>query len=180
MVVAVFGITIIVLGFVSHKIAVPLGGLGVVYVKPASFWGTLAVSTCRIERKSQGVNLGDCALYHTYLEAPVIVLPLDNGKTMLCVYDFDVGLRLLKIDTGQKFQPYSPGNELAAIVHSSSWKVDEGNKADWREAIVLLEKMPIDEFKRQSVPALSFGFYRVYRDHAPLLEQMRRRAQLDP
>jgi hypothetical protein len=82
---------------------------------------------------------------------------LAADKTLLCLYNFDVDLRLLRIDPAKSPKPFSSESRLDAIVCASPWYIEAGTTNDWQEMLDYLKKLPSGAFKSQSVPTFDLG-----------------------
>jgi hypothetical protein len=146
-------------------------------VRPASFLGALRISTCDVFYKTADGTDGTIRLLHNYLESPIIIVPSLDGKALLCLYDSDPGLMLLKVNTDRIRPPYAQTGELASIVVSCPWEVREGGRGDWQKILQTLESMPVKTFRERSVPGLDLGYWRIYREQKLLLPRIRRRIE---
>jgi len=100
---------------------------------------------------------GTLTIRSNFEHQPLIVFCPTNSDQIFCLYDSDVLIRLIEINTTKPFQGLSNESSLKWIVQSSSFDVREGTKDDWRLAIDCLERMDPDTFKRQSVRGLNRG-----------------------
>lgn len=161
------------MGFVKQSVDVPLGDGAVAHIKPASTWGSLRTrATASITCESKETRGGTVLLWQDFFHWPITVIPSSSSNVVLCLYEFDVDLRLLRIDTARKFKPFPSGSVLTQIVCSSTWSVEAGTTNDWQEALAYLRKLPSGAFKRQSVPALSFGIVRLHSRRDLILDRI--------
>ena len=124
-----------------------------------------------IRGEEGGVN------FHANFEhQPLIVFCPTNGGSILCLYDSDVLIRLIKIDTKQTFQAFPKVSPLNWIVQSSSFDVREGTKDDWKLAIDCLDCMDSSTFRRQSILGLNVGLLSVIAYRKQLLQNIRKQA----
>src|SRR5690349_11664193 len=105
-----------------HQIDLPLKDGGRVRIVPASFLGTFRESRCLVTYTPKGGRGGTIALLETRIEWPVMVIPSTETNVLLCLYNFDMDLRLLRIDTEKKFTPFLPDSPLRFVVRESPWK----------------------------------------------------------
>ena len=107
---------------------------------------------------------------------PLIVFCPTNSDCILCFYDFDVLIRLIKIDTKKPFHSFQNGSSLNSIVGASSFEVRDGTKDDWKLAIDCLEHMDSRTFERQSIPGLNVGLVSMGAYKKQLLKKVRNQA----
>src|SRR6267142_4457420 len=113
----------VVIGFLMVSAMVPsstsvdLGARGSAFIKPATFLRSLrqeAYCTIRYEPKSG--QPGTIVLWQDVFDGPTTLLPAKNTNILLCLYDFDVDYRLLRIDTSKSFRPLLTSNDLNRIL----------------------------------------------------------------
>ena len=157
-------ISFLLVGSISRSINIPLHDGGILRIKPASFWGRYLSGKCSVVCQSKDGVSGIVAFTDNPYSGPFVVIPSDDDKIILCLYDLeDMGLRLVRIDTTQNFKPFSPGSHLNEIIQSSPWEVEQGNAQDWKRMYDVLSAMSPDGFKRESVPGLDLGILRISR-----------------
>jgi len=145
------------------EIEVPLRNGGSLHVKPASFWRSLKGSMCQIDYRPKDKTAGTVFLFQDFLHKPIIVVPVADNCAILCLYECDADLRLLRIDPDKDFQPFPTDSWscLNAVVCSSPWKIEEAEIGDWKRALLYLKGLPPGDFIGQTVPVLDFGVTRV-------------------
>lgn len=154
---------IVLMGFVSRSIKVPLNNGGAAQMKPASLWGSVCgAERCSINYQPKDGEAGTVLLWQDFFDRPIIVIPAPDDKVLLCLYDFDVDLRLLRIDPTKSPKPFPPKSNLDAIVCASPWCIETGTTNDWQEMLDYLKSLPSGAFKRQSVPAYDLGIIRLH------------------
>lgn len=154
-------IAIASMGLIRRSINLPFGNGSFVRVTPASFWSSCGSgSSCKIFYRPSDGESGTVALWQDFADRPVIVMLATNGKALLCLYNFDIDLRLLEIDPTQNSNPFSTKSHLDAIVCSSPWHIESGTTNDWQEMLDYLKNLPADTFKHQAVPAYDLGLMR--------------------
>lgn len=159
-------IFILFMGFFPRSINVPVHGEGSIHVVPASCLAMWFGGSCHIRYQSNVGNVGNITLAHTWSSAPIIVVPSEDGKVLLCLFWIeDMGLWLVKFDTTKAFgQTSSEGHwgEIVRkeIVRKSSWDVEPGTIDDWRWMYNTIKIMTPDEFKNASIPEFDFGIKR--------------------
>ena len=119
-------------------------------------------------------------LLSTGLEAPIIVMPSRDGKTLLCLYNYDVELKLLKFTPTSVCRPFPTNSVLPFIVLESPWLVEEGSSNDWRDFVDRLKQLQPAARKRQSVPDFDLGFMRIYPDYSERATDQIRINSLNP
>lgn len=154
-------VAVVLMGLIHRDVDVSLSNGGFIRITPTSLWGSCGSGAgCRIFYRSSGGESGAVVLWQDFADKPIIVVPATDGKTLLCLYNFDVDLRLLKIDPTQNPKPFPPKSRLDTIVCSSPWHVESGTTNDWQEMSDYLKSLPSDAFKRRAVPAFGLGVMR--------------------
>jgi hypothetical protein len=112
-----------------------------------------------------GREVGGFTLLHGLLERPLVFLPGAGPHQITCVYDFDVGLRLLVFDRRGSDDSTHFGNEssrasveLAEIVRGSDFVVRHGTAADLAFAVEYIKRAPTRELRQLSIPTLLPGW----------------------
>ena len=146
----------------ARTINIPVKSGGLVRLKPASFLKSIYSSGCTITYKTKQNREAKIYLLQTFWKWPIIVIPSTNADVLLCLYDNDTDVQLLRIDTNQGFRSLPRGRPLSRIVLASSCKVDEADEGDWDLAIKTMEQMTTDEFRRHSLPNFNFGILGIY------------------
>ncbi len=99
-------------------------------------------------------------------------------NTLLCLYDFDGDLRLLRVDATSSFKPLPNDSPLRFIVLASPWLIDDANSGDWQAAYKYLTELSPNAFKRRSVPDFDLGVIRMCVDKEALAKRMALRMKL--
>ena len=151
----------ILAGSVSRTIKLQLRNGGSVRITPASLWNTCkADSSCKICYQMDGEEPGTVSLWQDFFDEPIIVISSNDGKTLLCLYDFDVDLRLLRFDPTRNPKPFLPQSRLDTIVCASPWYVEAGTTNDWQEILDYLKNLTPGDFSHQAIPIHDFGILR--------------------
>jgi hypothetical protein len=135
-------------------------------------FGTLHNSVYRII-----VELGDTPAQTVTLRSDYghglifAAFPLDDDA-LYCIYDCDVVLRLIKIDTRRSFRPFQARSALNWIVSSSPFMVSQGNCDDWRAMLGYVKRVGPSEYRRCSIPTLDVGPAKLYADRKFLVPRM--------
>lgn len=157
-------IGVALMGMVHRSIQVSFVNGSSVSITPASLWSSCgAGSSCKILYKASGKEAGTVALHQDFFDEPVIVMPVSNGEKLLCLYEFDVDLRLFRIDPAKPFKPIPATSWgcLDRVLISSPWEVEEADIADWQAALEYLKNLPSDTFMREAVPTHDLGIMRL-------------------
>src|ERR1035441_6897561 len=136
-----FPVVFALLGAVPCSKRIPLGSADYALVTRASFFRSIfpeAYSTIMFHSK-HGQD-GSVVLWQDIFDGPIILIPGKDTSELLCLYDFDVDLRLFKIDTSKTFNPLPPNSGLNHILFSCTWEIDEGTSGDWQELLNFLQK----------------------------------------
>jgi hypothetical protein len=148
-------------GFISRTIKIQLGNGGSARITPASLWNSCkADSNCKIVYQKISGESGTIALWQDFFDEPVIVMSSSDGKALLCLYDFDVDLRLLRIDPTHSPKPFLPQSRLDTIVCASPCYIEAGTTNDWQEILDYLKNLSPTDFSHQAIPIHDFGIIR--------------------
>jgi hypothetical protein len=160
-------------GFLRQRIDVTFSDGSFARITPASTWNSFQEgSKSTITYTSKSGQAGTVVLWQDFFHFPITVLPARDPNVLLCLYDFDVDFRLIRINTAKKFKPFLPGSILNSIVCVSPWEVRAGTTNDWEVTMDYLKKIRPSEFKRVSVPSLSFGIMHVHRNRDTLVDRL--------
>jgi hypothetical protein len=103
---------------------------------------------------------------------PVMFLCPTNGSTFYCLYDCDVWIRLIKLDIGQRAQPFSAKSALNEIVASSPVLIQQGDSEDWQKVIDYLSNHEVNRLKAVWMPTIDLGIFATYAARTNLLWRM--------
>lgn len=156
----------------SRSVNIPVGTEEVIHIKPASLLASFLDSKCSMTYRSMGKDSGVVLLLETRVDWPILVIPSRNSSVILCLYDYDGDLRLLKIDRSKTFKNLADDTPLSFIVLSSPWQIDDGNNDDWQRALRYLEEVDPDSYKNHTIPSFDVRFMRSYVDRKQLLQRV--------
>jgi hypothetical protein len=166
-------IALIVIGSTQRSFDVSLSNGGHVRITPAPTLRSLkSGATTKIFYQPISGHAGEVVLWDDFFDHPLIVLPATDTNVLLCLYDFDVDLRLLRIDPAKNFKPLPTGSPIGAIICSSPWQIEPGTIEDWQETQRYLKQVSKSRFRRQSVPAIGFGIFRIPLSRDALLNRL--------
>ncbi len=168
-------ILVLVLIFLPRsKKFVLLDGTRVTILAPKPF-ATLHDSIYHVSTWTQDGHTGEMTLHGDFERNPILTFSVANDDhAFYILYDCDVMLRLLKIDTKQSFHGSVDLLASNGIVASSSLYVEEGSKSDWLGALNCLEHMTATEFQKNSMPTLDVGILRMYARQDLVVSHIRR------
>jgi len=144
---------LMVLAIIPSSTSVNYGARGSAFIKPATFVRSLrqqAYCTIRYEPKSG--QPGTIVLWQDAFDGPTMLLPAKNTNILLCLYDFDIDYRLLRIDTSKSFTPLLTSNDLSRILFKCDWLIGDGTTSDWQEVLTYLHEVPHRVIVHKSVP----------------------------
>jgi len=169
---------IVVLAFLglSHRIMhvkFPNGDL--VQVRPASFCAAVWGSQCSIKYTPLNGKSGTIHLWQDFFRRPIVVIPASRSNVLLCLYEFDTGLYLLKIDANRSFEPLpaTASSALRAIVCASAWEVRDAKITDWQQALKYLKEAEPRALRRSGLWRLA-----LYRKQNPVVLRMESQIKL--
>ena len=140
----------------TKNIKLPNGGRA--RVTAASLFRSLFnEANCEIEYEPTPGKRGTVVLWQDFFDGAIFLLPSTNANVLWCVYDYDVDLRLFKIDTGKLFTAPSAQDPINYILFSCTWDIQFGRAADWGEVLTYLRSVSIADYKKSRLPS-SFRF----------------------
>ena len=119
---------------------------------PASFLASVRGSHCNLGYRN-GPDAATVDFWQDLFRRPIIVVPSADGVALLCLYENDTDLRLVRINTARKFVPSSPAgsNRLSTIVRSATCDVQEAMIEDWQEVLNHLKNTPVSSLGHEVV-----------------------------
>lgn len=155
--------------FQKRRARVALPGGGTATVSTPSLFGVIrgARSTLRYERAGQTVTAD---VLHTLLEQPITLLAGPSSGTVLCVYDFDVGYRVIAFDVNGAQSEAS--DELKIIVPRSDMAARHASVEEIAFAAERIGAMPQEAFEATSLPTLDLGLLQVYARRANVVARL--------
>jgi hypothetical protein len=105
-----------------------------------------------ITYKPRQGQVGAVVVWQDAFDGLVTVISGREEGVLLCLYDYDVDFRLLRIDTKKRTMSLPPGTELRSYLFNSSWEITVGRPDDWAEIVNYLKSVNPKHFKRQSLP----------------------------
>jgi hypothetical protein len=146
--------------FQKTRVRALLAGGGSVTLGVPSFLGALRGSAATLRYERPGQNARTATLLHALFEQPIMVLPGPTDGTVLCVYDFDVGYRVIAFDvSGTQSED---NQELRIIVPKSEMSARHASVEEIAFAAERIAAMPSETFEALSIPTLDLGFMKTY------------------
>ena len=168
-------VAIVVMGMFHRSVDVRLGNGGLIRITPASLLGSCLLKTgCTIVYQSKDGEVGKVVLLQDSDSQLAMIMPASDGKSLLCLYDADVVLRLMKIDPTKKFSPFPKESYLNWIVLASTWDVKTGTTNDWQEVSEHLKTVSPEIFNQEAGPKLDLGISRSHYEKDELLPVVER------
>ena len=132
------------------RTVLPDGGAATIAVP--SFFGTLRGVRSTLTFESLGRPARTAQMLYSFFEQPIVVLPGPNAGTALCVYNFDVGFRVIAFDA----EPTESENsdEVKVIVPRSDIAARHATADEIAFTAERLEAMPQEAFETLSIPTL--------------------------
>jgi hypothetical protein len=157
------------------------GSSGAGFLRLPKLWDQVWGGTSTLHLRRDDTTT-DATLWHTLMEKPVMVLPA-TPSTVLCIYDFDVGFRVLVFDKDETAK--NRDDEISTIVTSTNVAVRMADANEIEGAIAKIREMGAEDYEVASVPTLDLGVLRMYVPKANLLERLdealqRQRRLADP
>ena len=153
----------VIVGLFSYRtVVVPSSGLKFITVQQPPLWKRIRGSVSTLTWRPAGGHVEEVQFADTLIKAPILVLQSRRSESILCLYDVDSGLSLLRIPTDAVSQPSGRETNLQGIVTSTTRKLATGETSDWCELHAFIKMTPKEDFERHCLPAIDFGIYRVY------------------
>ncbi len=169
--IALVAVVVSAMPFQKRRARAALLNDGAATIAVPSFLGSLRGARSTLTYESSGRPARTAQMLHTFFEQPVIVLPGPNPTTALCVYDFDVGFRVIAFDgTGSESEN---NDELKVIVPTSDIAVRHATADEIAFAAEHLEAMPEATFEELSIPTLDLGFVKMYAQQKNVVARVR-------
>jgi len=80
----------------------------------------------------------DVVLWQDFFDGPVTIYASTNSNIAFCLYDYDVELKLIRIDSSQPFVPMGSASSISRIVFTGSCLIQEATGDDWQEFVTYL------------------------------------------
>jgi hypothetical protein len=168
-------VVIALIGMIHRSVEVQLSNGGFIRTTPASLWGSYFFKTgCKIVYHPKDGEVGTVVLLQDSDSQPAMVMPAADGKSLLCLYDADVVLRLMRIDPTRKSKPFPEKSYLNWIVLASSWDVETGTTNDWQEVFEHIKAVSPDTFNQEAGTKLDLGISRSHYEKDELLPVVER------
>jgi len=160
-IVCVVGV-VLLLGLVGRERVIPLPDGGTIRVKTASFWGRMLWSTCDIKYQPSIGQSGIISLTDSWTDYPVLIIPRDGGKVLLCLFQLeDMCCQLVRFDTTKHFKHFPLRGHLDEIVQNSPWEVDVGTLDDFRFLCDFTKGLTPNGLEKNVFPFPGFGIPRL-------------------
>lgn len=131
-----------------HRVVhINLGNGGGTTVRFPTMLASCRGSDARMTYKTASGLSGSVGLWVDLFHGPFAVASGRNSEVFFCLYNFDVDLRVLRINTAKAFKPFPPRTPattscLSGVVISSPWYIEEAKIDDWETVLEYLRKNP--------------------------------------
>ena len=158
--VVLVAVTVAAVPFQKRHVSTRLGNGSSVMLSVPSLWNAMrgAQATLRYERSGEPDR--EAKMLHAFFEQPVMAIAGPTDATVLCVYDFDVGFRVIAFDVNARQS--EDNEELKIIVPKSDMAARHANAEEIAFAAERIRAMPAAAFESSSVPTLDLGFVKAY------------------
>jgi hypothetical protein len=102
---------------------------------------------------------GSFAFWEDIADGPIMLMQGKDTNILYCLYDFDVELILVRIDTSKPNNLSPLPDRLNRITFDSTWSLTEADFSEWQYVISELQHMSSRDYRRQLLPS-SFRFRR--------------------
>ena len=134
-------------------------------VSSASLLASIKGSKCTIEYSNTNGQSASIDLAQTFLEFPILLLPITNGDFFFCVYYNDIDIQLIRFNPRLPFSALPHDNPIRSDVIASTCDVErvpKGSTNDWAFVASALKAMSHKQFEGQSIPILDLVVYRKF------------------
>ena len=165
----ILAIVIIIL-FVLAAILWPFGGSIIIHLdngaeitvsKASSMKGSRDIPTSKLYYKPEHGEGGTIHLLRTLIDSPVTLIASTNTHSLLCLYDADIDLVLIRIEVLANNGSLAYTGGLSKIVLSSTWPIARGTTDDWAEILGYLKRTSDEQFRLNSIPKFKLGIINV-------------------
>ena len=125
-------------------------GNSVSLVKASFFRSFFPEANCKISYTPKTSSSATIVLWQSVFDGPILFISSTNSSALLCLYDYDVDLRLFKIDATKPYNPIKTNGELNRILFTSSCEIQEGMASDWQEVLSYLRTAQPHMYANQS------------------------------
>lgn len=138
---------------------VPLGNAGRARATSAPFLRSVfPEANGTVYYQPKGRQAGNVTLWQGPFDGATLLVPAADTNVLLCLYDFDTCVLLLRIDTAKPFKPLTSNSLINDILFTSTWEIESGRGDDWQEVVDYLQKSSPSDFHRHLLPtAPRFG-----------------------
>lgn len=153
------GLTVVFLffGTISLRHDLMLSDGSRVWLSTGSTWNTRhGEPYARVHYKANHKNDENAVLWQDLILGPITLIP-GYSNVFFCLYEYDIGLRLLKIDPSHEFVPFSTNSDLSTIVVKSPWKIEMGSIDDWNRSLNYLKSLSAKDYRAQFEPSIKLG-----------------------
>jgi len=159
-------------GFVYRTFQTSLSNGGSLRVQKASFWQSIHGASCKVLYTPSKGTPGRIELRQNLFNTPLILFSDSSSNGLLCLYDFDVDLRLIRFDPNIPFSAPPSSSYIAAIVLSSSWQAFDASITDWDYAARFLKG--VQGRNGEAVRLFGIGLSKVLERTESQLQEMKR------
>jgi hypothetical protein len=161
---------LMLMGLIHRSFKIVFDNGAFAQVTPASLWKACFLKgSCKIIYQPREGESGIATILQTSDSQLAMIMLAADGKSLLCLYDADVDLRLMRFDPTKKAIKFPPNSYLNYIIIASSWSVEQGTSNDWHEVSEYLKKVPPSAFNQQAGTKLDLGVFRIHYERDDLL-----------
>jgi hypothetical protein len=136
-------------------------------IKRATIWCPWGRGACRVKLRMPNGTNETVSLDQDFVCGPLLFAPMKSGRGVLCIYDAEICVGLVRILPGRPFVAAAGGapDPLEGMVLESSCLVEKAGLPDWLEAREYLKQLSRTEFERQELRYWDFGVVRAHTPH---------------
>jgi len=134
----------------------------------ASFFQRLSRPVATLRPASGSPVIADIS--DRLFEYPMLLVPGVDANSVLCVYNFDVGYRVLAFDLQSPPRPLS--DELQLFVPRTTIGVRFADRAEVQHAIATINAMDATAYRAASLPTLNLGVVSIYAKKSEVIARL--------
>jgi hypothetical protein len=114
-------------------------------------------ANAKINIHTSGTN-GSVVLWQGLFDGPILLIPGPDPQTIICVYDYDTEIILLKIKTAKKYDPTAIDEITKSVLFTSTWDIRLAPAGDRAYVISYLEHISFQTFSGFRLPSSTIRF----------------------
>jgi hypothetical protein len=152
----------LILGAVPMTTRVHLANGDTVSVHAPALWSRLPAAYGMLSFIDPPNRPKSAMVFYGPFEQPVLFVPGKDHGQLLCVFDFDIGLRVVAFSEKQDSEVASEGQEIHTLVKQSEMHVEMAGPEELHTVLRTLRQATDRSLRAASVPTLDLVLFRTY------------------